>query len=234
VQDKTTASLYIVLEIVVLWTPKENLFVEKPTILDILLFPRSFFAKITDKLPTLFLGILFVGLSDAAFLLLDYLPVIFLNKTLSVLIFNSTLALCDAILLGLIKVVFFALPLFDLFKLFRVKERIKNINSQLIKLMKVYICAHFIIVPVGAFFEATVRLSRLAGMGANYSATMALIQFVLLPTWLSAIVTRGINTIYNFDDRLKNMVFVIAYTWILLISIAMKFSAGRWIPILFK
>ena len=214
--------------------PKENLFVEKPTFLDILLFPRSFFAKITDKLPTLFLGIIFVGLSDATFLLLDYFPVIFLNKTLSVLIFNSTLALCVAVLLGLIKIVFFALPLFDLFKLFRVKERIKNINSQLIKLMKVYISAHFIIVPVEAFFEATVRLSKLVGMGENYSATMALIQFVLLPTWLSAIVTRGINTIYDFDDRLKNMVFVIAYTWILLISIAMNFSAGRWIPMFFK
>lgn len=207
---------------------------EKPTFLDLLLLPKSYFAKITDKLPTLFLGIIFLGLSNAAFLLLDRIPVIFGNKTLTVLIFNSTLALCVAVLLGLIDIIFFALPLFDLFKFFTVKERIKNINGQLIKLMKVYISAHFIIVPVQAFFTATVRLSELAGMASGFSISMALIEFLLMPIWLGAIVSRGINTIYDFDDRLKSMIFVIVYGWYLLLSYALSFTIGNWIPLLFK
>jgi len=208
--------------------------VKKLTLLDILLFPKTYFAKITDKLPTLYLGVLFIGLSKAVFLLLDRIPVIFCNKTLSVLIFNSTLALCIAVLLGLIDVIFFSFPLFDLFKFFRVKDRIKNINGQLIKLMKVYISAHFIIIPVQAFFTATVRLSELVGMTSSFSISMALIQFLLVPIWLAAIVSRGINTIYDFDDRLKGMIFVIAYGWHLLLSYAMTYTIGNWIAMLFK
>lgn len=207
---------------------------ERPTFLDILLFPRTFFAKITDKLPTLFLGIIFVGLSDAAFLLLEHIPAFFSNKSLTVLIFNSTLALCVAVLLGLIDVIFFSLPLFDLFKFFRLKQGIKDINAQLIKLMKVYISAHFIIVPVQAFFVATLHLADLAGMTSNFSVSMALIEFVMIPIWLSAIVSRGINTIYDFDDRLKGMIFVIVYTWHLLLSFALTYTAGNWILMLFK
>ncbi len=207
---------------------------ERPTLLDILLLPKSLFAKITDKLPILFLGFTFVGLADAAVLLLKHIPRIFVNKTLSVLIFNSTLALCIAILLGLIDVVFFSLPLFDLFKFFRVKERIQNINGQLIKLMKVYISAHFIIVPVQAFFEATIYLSTMAGMNTNFSVSMALIGFILIPIWLSAIVSRGINTIYDFDDRLKSTVFVIVYTWHLLLTFAIRFTMANWILMIFK
>ena len=207
---------------------------ERPTFLDILLFPRSFFAKITDKLPTLFLGIIFVGLSDAAFLLFEHIPAFFVSKSLTVLIFNSTLALCVAVLLGLLDIIFFSLPLFDLFKFFRLKQGIKNINGQLIKLMKVYISAHFIIVPVQAFFAATLHLADLAGMTTNFSVSMALIEFVMIPIWLSAIVSRGINTIYDFDDRLKGMIFVIVYTWHLLLSFALTYTAGNWILMLFK
>jgi hypothetical protein len=208
--------------------------VEKPTLLDILLFPKSYFAKITDKLPTLFLGIIFVGLANAAFLLWDHVPGLFYNKELTVLIFNSTLALCVAVLLGLINIVFFSLPLFDLFKFFRVKERIKNINGQLIKLMKVYISAHFIIVPVQAFFEATVRLSKWTGMTSGFIIAIALIEFVLLPIWLGAIVSRGINTIYDFDDRLKSMIFVIVYGWYLILSYALSYTICNWILTLFR
>jgi len=208
--------------------------VEKPTLLDILLFPKSYFAKITDKLPTLFLGIIFVGLSNAAFLLLDYIPVMFFDKELSVLIFNSTFALCIAVLLGLVDIVFFSLPLFDLFKYFRLKERIKDINGQLIKLMKVYISSYLIIVPVQAFFEATVRISRWIGMNTNFTLAIALIEFILMPIWLGAIVARGINTIYDFDDRLKSMIFAIAYGWHLILSYVLSFFVSNWIPVLFK
>lgn len=207
---------------------------KRPTFLDILLFPKAYFAKLTDKLPSLFLGIVFVGLSNAVFLLIDRIPVIFFNKMPNVLMFNSTLALCIAVLLGLIDIVFFSIPLFDLFKFFRVKERVKNINAQLIKLMKVYISAHFIIVPVQAFFVATIRLSKWAGMSSGFSITMALIEFILMPVWLAAIVARGINTIYDFDDRLKSMIFVIVYGWYLLLSYALSFTIGNWISLLFK
>jgi len=208
--------------------------VEKLSLLDIFLFPKSYFKKITDKLPTLFLGIIFVGLSNAVFLFLDYMPLMFCNKTLNVLIFNSTLALCIAVLLGLVDIIFFCLPLFDLFKFFRVKERIKNMDGQLIKLMKVYISAHFIIVPVQAFFEATVRLAKWGGMTTSFAFYINLIEFIILPIWLGAIVARGINTIYDFDDRLKNMIYVIVYCWYLMLSYALSFTIGNWILMLFK
>ena len=71
-------------------------------------------------------------------------------------------------------------------------------------------------------------------MTSGFSITMALIEFMLMPIWLAAILARGINTIYDFDDRLKGMIFVIVYGWYLLLSYAMSFTIGNWITLLFK
>jgi len=36
---------------------------------------------------------------------------------------------------------------------------------------------------------------------------------VITPLWHAAILARGINAIYEFDERLKTLVFFIAYLW---------------------
>lgn len=202
------------------------------TLLDILLFPKAFFEKITDKLHSLYLGIILIGFIDMGFVLSTKLSQYFFAKQQSVLIFNITLALCFVVLIGLVDVIFFALPLFDIFKFFRVKERIKNINGQLIKLMKIYIASHFLVVPVNAFFYwLAVGDDK---TGTSMGITSFLVLMVITPLWHSAIISRGINTIYSFDERLKSLVFLIVYAWTVLLGYALSFITDNWLVVLLR
>ncbi|HPD01502.1 MAG TPA: hypothetical protein PLA01_09175 [Acetivibrio sp.] len=197
------------------------------SLLDILLFPKSFYKKISDKLLTLYLGIILVGFIDMGFGLYTDIPMYFWSKPPTTLMFNISLTLCFVVLAGLIDIVFFALPLFDIFKFFRVKEKIKNINGQLIKLMKIYVVSHFLVVPVNAFF---LFLSN-GPYGENGSVSIIsfFVLTVVTPIWHCAIVTRGINAIYSFDDRLKNAVFPLVYVWTTLLGYALGFIINNWL-----
>ncbi|MFZ5989677.1 MAG: hypothetical protein ACOYWZ_21490 [Bacillota bacterium] len=200
------------------------------TLLDILLFPKTFYKKLSDKLLSLYLGIIVIGLIDTGMILGTRMSDFFLGKPHVVLVFNISLALCFVVLIGLMDVVFFSLPLFDIFKFFRLKERIKNINGQLIKLMKIYMVSRFYVVPIG------VVLRLLAGgpLGGSSFIYMWLVLDILLIVWQSAIIARGVNTIYSFDDRLRSLVFVIAYTWLTLLGFAVVFIVNNWLLKLFK
>ena len=208
---------------------------EKFSLLDILLLPKSFYTKLTDKLLTLYLGIAFVGLFDTGFALVANNKLrLFFGRPYVFLVYNISLALCVVILLGLIDIVFFSLPLFDIFKFFRVKERIKDIKGQLIKLMKVYVVSHFIIIPIEILIAL---LGFRMGIGDEltaWSVSGVLAFYALVFAWYSAVLTRGINAIYNFDDRLKNIVFVTVYTWSTLLSFAVSLMMERWILPLFR
>lgn len=201
------------------------------TLLDILLFPKSFYIKISDRIHTLYPGMVLVGFIDIGFALSTVMYNYFFGRPRTVLIFNISLAICFVILMGLIDVVFFALPLFDIFKFFRVKEKIKNINGQLIKLMKIYIVSHFPVVPVNAFFYWLL-------LGPYKIDAVSILAYfvtsIVTPLWHTAILSRGINTIYNFDERLKTLVFFIIYVWTTLMGYALGFITDNWLFILFK
>jgi len=44
---------------------------------------------------------------------------------------------------------------------------------------------------------------------------------VITPLWHAAILARGINAIYEFDERLKTLVFFIAYLWTTMLGYAL-------------
>ncbi|NLP14260.1 MAG: hypothetical protein GX383_07310 [Clostridium sp.] len=197
------------------------------SLLDILLFPKSFYRKISDKLLTLYLGIIMVGFIDMGFGLYTDIPMYFWGKPPTALLFNISLTLCFVLLTGLMDIVFFALPLFDIFKFFRVKERIKNINGQLIKLMKIYVVSHFLVVPVNAFF---IFLSNEPyGTKGSVSFISFFVLSIVTPLWHTAIMTRGINAIYSFDERLKNAVFPLVYIWSTLLGYALGYIMDNWL-----
>ena len=205
-------------------------------LLDILLFPKSFYKKISDKLFTLYLGIVLVGLYNIGFaLVLNNRLGLFFARPYVFLVYNISLALCLIFLLGLVDVVFFSIPLFDIFKFFRIKERIVNIKGLLIKLMKVYVVSYFLIIPVKMIAAAIGLNGRdLVGSFVAQGSIVILINYVLIPLWHSAILARGINTIYNFDDRIKGIVFMVIYSWKTLLGFALGLSVEKWILLLFR
>ncbi len=205
--------------------------------LDVVLFPKSFYRKVTDKKLTLYLGIVFVGLVDLAFPLADNLTRYFKGKAQPVMIFNAGLVPTFAILLGLIDVMFFSLPLFDLFKFFKRKEPVAIDGSLLVRVMKVYIMAHFIIVPVEAVIFYT--LSNMKMSSLTFASTSLLIFIyvfseIVIPVWFSAAITRGFNVIYKFEQAFMRLTFITILTWNLLLNYAFKYMMDHWLLRLFK
>lgn len=89
---------------------------------DVLLYPKEFHGRLTDRKPSLYAGILFVGVVDL--FLPDFVEtckVLFSGKTSNEVILNILLSVCVVLIFGIIDVVVFSLPLFDLFKYIKKK-----------------------------------------------------------------------------------------------------------------
>lgn len=190
--------------------------------IDILLFPERIYKKITDSKPALYAGIIFIGAADLIFpYIVEAFTGLFTQKTLFVLILNIVLSMVFIILIGILDVAFFSLPLFDLFRLIKKRMGEKVPENLRIKLMKVYIMAHFVIVPVNiAIYYLLENLSLEDNM------TMVNITFfviICVYIWFSAIISRGINTIYGFGKELKRVVFLIVFLWSFLLGWALEY-----------
>jgi len=201
-------------------------------ILDIIMLTKKYYRKLTDNRFTLFLGVIFVGITDVFIpYLLDNLKVLFIDKTQAIVYQNLLTTVVLIFLLGTVDVFFFAIPLFDLFKVFK-KENEGGPNS-IIRLMKVYISAHFLIVPVNLllyFFTPAADSAASSGTLGYLTALLALVVII----WFSAIITRGINSIYSFEPIYRKLIFIIVFIWNFLLGIGLEYILNNWLWKLFR
>lgn len=203
-------------------------------ILDVLLLSKSFYQRFTDKRSTLFWGIFLVGLMDIIFILSynnGYID-IFSDKPQAAFYFNIAYTVFMVFLLGLVDVLFFSLPLYDLFKFFKKEEQSPGNQGSLIKILKIYIMANFLVIPINI-------LSILLGNRPGIAEDMNLINilsllYVLLNVWFCAAVARGINSIYNFQPSYKRLVFMVVYIWNFFLSSAFQYAILHWILAAYK
>ena len=229
----------------------------KDKLLNILLYPARIFEKLTDKRATLYAGIVLIGaidllLPDAA----AVLKFLFTGKTENVVYMNAALAVIVLLVLGVIDVVFIGVPLFDFFKFIKKKEgKVLFIQGQekeneqntlpvikmedrasvasRIKIMKIYIMSHFIIIPVSII----IHYSFLRYVEADSPAWMqylALAIFMLIFIWSAAILTRGINTLFRFNPIFARLTFIIVFTWNYLFSMVFDMQIMNWLLKLFR
>jgi len=205
-------------------------FIVKKFLIDRLLFPKSYFKKLTSNLHTLYIGLALVGLFKLGMSLIYRIPFYFFNKPPEVLVYNISLTFCIIILTGLLDTVFFAMPLFDAFKNFALRKRITDIKGQFIKLMKVYIVSYFLIIPIYILLHIVFR-ENVAGLRI-YSGYFLIIKIIIV-LWQSAIVTRGIYVIYTFHKKLKILVFFMVSTWVMLLGYTVDYLVNAWLIKLF-
>ncbi|MCX8131227.1 MAG: hypothetical protein N3I35_14155 [Clostridia bacterium] len=201
-------------------------------ILDVLLLPKKVYEKLTGKRHTLVLGIVLLGVADLLFDLFESRQRILVGKVPSVLYFNITLTIVVTILVGLIDVLFFSLPLFDLFKYFKKEKSISNTGEHLVKLMKIYICANMLVIPINTVFHLI--FSR-EGFEQNPMASVLLsIYILIIPLWISAVVSRGANAIYGFVPQLRKMVFLAVFIWSSILWHVLGYIVDTWLIVLIK
>mgnify|MGYP001113900838 CR=1 FL=1 len=201
-------------------------------ILDIFLLPKKLYEKFSGKRYTLVLGIVLVGIADMMFTFYQNQGRLLTGKSPMVLYFNISLAVVMTLLIGFIDVLFFSVPLFDLFKRFKREKSIGNEGEHLVKFMKVYICANLLVIPLNTLFYFLFGNTDFTR--SNYAGFLAYAYIILLPLWVSAAVSRGANAIYGFIAPLRRLVFLAAFIWSSVLSLVIGYIVDHWLISLFK
>lgn len=203
----------------------------KDTLLDIVLLPRKLYKSLNDNKWTLYAGVLIVGLIDAAFSFSDRYKLLFVNRPYNIFIYNIIIACIYAIIVGTIDVFFFSKPLADLFKRFKQETQNQAVPNMLVKIMKVYITANILLAPVQAVYFYTSYMT-LASNSILLACVTLFLDFIVL-LWYSAVVARGINSLYNFNPVFKRLVFPVVLMWGYMLSLAIGMF-DKWLSLLFK
>lgn len=203
---------------------------------NIVLFPKSLYKRISDNKLTLFLGIIFIGIIDLGFVLVEGFRQFFGGAETSKTVYNIALAILFTLLLGVVDVLFFTIPMFDLFKRFKKREGsvVTNEQGQFIKLAKVYIIAHFLILVPQIIMFLIYRNIVLTLNISNRLLYVALFIDFIIPFWFSAAISRGVNTIYKFKTLFGKLSFLILFVWNYVLGHALSYVISNWILSVFK
>jgi hypothetical protein len=210
----------------------------KVQIFDILLYPKKLYGRITGRKMILLPGILLIGIIDLAFPFDKSFFIYFSGKQYSILINNIILSLVFIIILGFTDVLFFSLPLADLFKYFSKKIIVKektsiNTSGLLIKTMKIYIMIHFIVIPVNLLVYYSGNIINLNNY-AVFAYIVVLYFYIIMPVWFSGAITRGIMTVYGFNPLFKWMVFLVIFLWNFLLGFAFDYILSKWMTVFLR
>lgn len=183
---------------------------------------------------------------------------IFHEKSSGDIIFNAVMTVIIILALGVIDVVFVGVPLFDIFKFLKKKESAMatrfsehiNLNrtsgedenhplsseqlgsaehsASAVKIMKVYIMHHFIIIPVSTLlYFALVR--DITSESAMWLQNLSLVIFFVIFFWSVWIISRGVNTLFRFNMIFRKLSFIIIFTWYFIFSTVFSTKIMDWL-----
>lgn len=180
-------------------------------LLNKLLLTKDFYKRLTDKKPSLGSGIIALGVINISALVLDKYKEIFVGKSQGVLLDNIFYLVVMALIAGLMDVLFFSLPLFDLFKVFKKEIEVQSNSRTVVRIMKIQVTANLLV-----FLPSLVVMLLLVAVKLeNYPFLALLVSLTVyaIPVWFCAIITRGINSIYSFQNKYRILVFPAVFIW---------------------
>jgi hypothetical protein len=200
---------------------------------DLLMYPDKFYKNLTGKISTLILGMIAVGVFDITPFLIDNSGALFSSTDPGARTYNILIALAVLAGIGIFDVLLFTVPLYDLFKAFKKEGPMEYTRELRVKLFKVYIIAHFPIVPIQlVIYYFTKELNpETANM---YGLFLLSIVTLLLALWFYMLISRGVNYLYNFKLLQKKLVFPAVLIWSYLLGTAMDYAMSSWLVKLFR
>lgn len=120
----------------------------------------------------------------------------------------------------------------DLFNMFK-KEKEPALKEEMrVVVMKIYVMAHIFIVPAEIVLYYIFKDWQLDNL--SFLSTYGFALLLVLPViWFNAVITRGINTVYQFEPLFKRLVFPVVFLWSFLTSEALHYVINNWIVKLF-
>ncbi len=222
----------------------------KDKLLDVLLFPISFYEKLTDNSFTLYLGILLIGAVDLLLPNVDEVfKQLFTGKPSGDVYFNIFITVFLIVVLGVIDVVFVGVPLYDFFNFLKKKEikaqydseatQVKELEGKgpsiasRVKIMKVYIMSHFMVIPVSTI-AYYLFFRHLTEESSSWALNMYLGFFMIVFIWSAAILARGANKLFRFSPILSRVTFIFAFAWNYIFGMVFDLQIMNWLLKLYR
>ncbi len=193
-------------------------------IIDFFLLKKDFYSKLTDKKMWLYIGIGLVGLRDVG------MGVLGLNLTSDKMsaglnIRTGAILFLTALIIGLIDVICFSYPVFDIIKHFKKKSDNNSMamgvsySSLITKVMKVYIVVNIIVTPINLLSYYTMHLTNNSGSVILLYITAVL--DILAYFWFNGAITRGVCVLFKLPTGARSLVFMLVFLWNALLSEAL-------------
>jgi len=193
-------------------------------IIDFFLLQKDFYSKLSDKRMWLYIGIGLVGLRDVG------LGVLGLNLSSDEMSVNlnfrvSAILFLAALIIGLIDVICFSYPVFDIIKYFKKKSDNNSMamgvsySSLITKVMKVYIVVNIIVTPINLLSYYTMYLTKSSGLVVFLYITAVL--DILAYFWFNGAITRGVCVLFKLPTSVRSLVFMLVFLWNALLSEAL-------------
>ena len=106
-------------------------------------------------------------------------------------------------------------------------------NASAIKVMKVYIMSHFIIIPVTTLLYYTLTRG-ITTDSAPWMQNLSLIIFMAIFLWSAGVLSRGINVLFRFNALFRRLTFIIVFTWTFIFSMVFDMQIMNWLLKLFR
>ncbi|MDD4493255.1 MAG: hypothetical protein PHV32_02725 [Eubacteriales bacterium] len=198
-----------------------------------LIFPDKVYKKLTGKIFSLVLGMIAVGLFDITPFLMDNFKGLFRSADSGATTHNVLTAAGILIALGVLDVLLFAVPLYDLFKVFKKEGPMEYTGELRVRLFKVYIIAHLPVLPLQLLIYYFTR--GMVVENANIFVLFILsIVSLLLALWFYMLISRGVNSLYDFKPLQKRLVFPVVLIWSYILGTVMDYAMSAWIIKLFR
>ncbi len=193
-------------------------------VIDFFLLKKDFYSKLTDKKMWLYIGIGLVGLRDVG------LGVLGLNLTSDKMsagmnIRTGAILFLTALIIGLIDVICFSYPVFDIIKHFKKRSDNNSMamgvsySSLITKVMKVYIVVNIIVTPINLLSYYTMDLTNNSGSVILLYITAVL--DILAYFWFNGAITRGVCVLFKLPTGARSLVFMLVFLWNALLSEAL-------------
>ena len=197
-------------------------------IIDFFLLKKDFYSKLTDKSMWLYIGIALVGIRDVVFAILnkyssdaDYINSIQFNvRSIGIL-------LVTVLVIGLIDVISFSYPIFDVIKHFRKRSESSSMalgmlySSLLTKVIKVYAIVNIIVTPLDilTYFTTNMAVANESILLMYISAVLGILGYF----WFNGAITRGLCVLFKLPNGVRGLVFVLVFLWNALLGSAIGY-----------
>ncbi len=194
-------------------------------IIDFFLLKKDFYARLNDKTMWLYIGIALVGIRDVGLAVLGLNISSSGDPVISFSLKTCAILFLAALVIGLIDVICFSYPIFDIIKYFKRRSDSNALalgtsySSLLTKVMKVYIAVNIIVTPLSLLSYYTFHLTGKYEMALLVYLTAVL--DVLAYFWFNGAITRGLCVLFKIPARVRVLVFMLVFVWNALLSEAL-------------